>query len=325
MKHLAVTHHGAEPGSTRDREEPDAVVVDSLTKSYRQPKKGDLLAVDHLSLTIRTGETYALLGPNGAGKSTTIEILEGHRKPSAGTVTVLGQNPYKAPAHFRSRIGIVLQEATDMGTLKVSEALRDAAAFYPNPRSVEEVMSAVGVEEKAGSLIKSLSGGQRRRVDVALGIIGNPELLFLDEPTTGFDPAARRRFWDLIRGLGNDGTTIVLTTHYLDEAQHLSDRLGIIASGKLIASGTADTVGGPDLRIPRVRWTDDTGRHEEATTSPGALVHQLTDGGTREPTDLEVIRPSLEDVYLELLRRHDADTTLKPVTEPVATREGAQA
>ncbi|WP_026553561.1 ABC transporter ATP-binding protein [Arthrobacter sp. H20] len=319
MNQQAATGRTATPGLTNDPAPASAVVVDSLRKSYRQPKKADLVAVDHLSLTIGTGETYALLGPNGAGKSTTIEILEGHRKPTSGTVTVLGHNPYKAPALFRSRIGIVLQEATDMGTLKVFEALKDAAAFYPNPRSVDEVMSAVGIEDKAGSLIKSLSGGQRRRVDVALGMVGNPELLFLDEPTTGFDPAARRRFWDLIRGLGDAGTTIVLTTHYLDEAQQLSDRLGIIASGRIIASGTADTVGGPALRTPRVRWTDESGPHEEPTTAPGALVHQLTEGGTREPTGLEVIRPSLEDVYLELLRQHDADAA------PAGIPEGVQA
>ncbi|WP_019483726.1 ABC transporter ATP-binding protein [Arthrobacter sp. TB 23] len=325
MKQSTASSRTETPGSSPPTDPASAVVVDSLTKSYRQPKKGDLVAVDKLSLTIETGETYALLGPNGAGKSTTIEILEGHRKPTSGTVTVLGQNPYKAPALFRSRIGIVLQEATDMGTLKVAEALKDAAALYPNPRRVDEVMVAVGIEEKAGALIKSLSGGQRRRVDVALGMIGNPELLFLDEPTTGFDPAARRRFWDLIRGLGKDGTTIVLTTHYLDEAQHLSDRLGIIASGRVIATGTADSVGGPDLRIPRVRWRDDDGQHEKATTSPGALIHQLTEGGSWEPTDLEVIRPSLEDVYLELLRQHDADTVTTTTADPLTSPEGVQA
>ncbi|MBG6181608.1 ABC transporter ATP-binding protein [Arthrobacter sp. CAN_A1] len=317
MKQPAATSRTETPGSAPPPAPASAVVVDSLTKSYRQPKTADLLAVDGVSLTIGTGETYALLGPNGAGKSTTIEILEGHRKPTSGRITVLGQNPYKAPAQFRSRIGIVLQEATDMGTLKVSEALKDAAAFYPNPRPVDEVMSAVGIEDRAGALIKSLSGGQRRRVDVALGMIGNPELLFLDEPTTGFDPAARRRFWDLIRSLGDAGTTIVLTTHYLDEAQQLSHRLGIIASGRIIAAGTADTVGGPDLRTPRVRWTDDAGSHEELTTSPGALIHRLTDGGTREPADLEVIRPSLEDVYLELLRQHDDAAAAAAIPEGV--------
>ncbi|WP_051478841.1 ABC transporter ATP-binding protein [Arthrobacter sp. H5] len=284
-----------------------AVVIDGLTKTYPQPKSGTFNAVDNLSLHISTGETYALLGPNGAGKSTTIEIMEGHRKPSAGTVSVLGHRPYKAPASFRARIGIVLQEAPDAGVFTVAEALRDISAFYPNPRSVDEVIAAVGLERKAGARIKTLSGGQRRRVDVAMGMIGSPELLFLDEPTTGFDPAARRQFWELIRSLGAEGTTVVLTTHYLDEAQQLSDRLGIIASGRLIAEGTAEMVGGRELRTPRVRWTDDDGdSREEITSSPAAVVHRLSDGGRREPAGLEVVRPSLEDVYLELLKQHDA-------------------
>jgi ABC-2 type transport system ATP-binding protein len=289
-------------GSTADY----VISVDRLTKSYAKPKGGTFLAVDGLSFSVRRGETYALLGPNGAGKSTTIEILEGHRKATGGTVSVLGCNPHKAPPAFRARIGVVLQEATDAGELKVAESLRNLAALYPRPRRVEEVIAAVGLEHKAGARISSLSGGQRRRVDVAMGLIGSPELLFLDEPTTGFDPEARRHFWELIRGLGRDGTTILLTTHYLEEAEALADRLGVIAGGSLIAEGTPAGLGGPELRIPRVRWHDGGGWHEETTTAPAALVNRLSRGATAEPDGLEVRRPSLESVYLQLLDAHAA-------------------
>jgi ABC-2 type transport system ATP-binding protein len=287
----------------------DAVSVRDLRKTYRTPSGGTLAAVDGLHLTIRRGETYALLGPNGAGKSTTIEILEGHRRPSSGEVRVLGTNPWKAPPAFRARIGIVLQEATDSGELRVHEALSSLAACFPAPRPVDEVLEAVGLEDKRRVRISTLSGGQRRRLDVALGIIGTPEVLFLDEPTTGFDPAARRQFWELIRSLGCSGTTIVLTTHYLDEAEQLADRIGVINQGQLISEGAPHEIGGPELRVPRVRWRDEAGVHEETTTSPAALVHRLSGGGRLEPRELAVVRPNLEDVYLQLIASSHAGAT----------------
>ncbi|MCU1518155.1 MAG: transporter [Pseudarthrobacter sp.] len=279
----------------------EAITVRGLHKSYKLPKGGTLTAVDHLDLTIRAGETYALLGPNGAGKSTTIEMLEGHRKPDGGEVRVLGTRPWKAAPSFRARIGIVLQEATDSGELRVSEALRSLAACFPVPRPVDDVIDAVGLGGKGGVRISTLSGGQRRRLDVALGIIGNPEVLFLDEPTTGFDPEARRQFWDLIRLLSSGGTTIVLTTHYLDEAEQLADRIGVINHGRLIAEGTPQDIGGPGLRVPRVRWRDASGLREVETEQPAALVSSLSDGGATEPAELAVVRPSLEDIYLRLI------------------------
>jgi ABC-2 type transport system ATP-binding protein len=288
-----------------ERHSPDAITVRGLNKSYRLPKGGILTAVDHLDLAIRTGETYALLGPNGAGKSTTIEMLEGHRKPDGGEVSVLGTRPWKAHPAFRARIGIVLQEATDSGELRVSEALRSLAACFPAPRKVDEVIEAVGLGGKGGVRISTLSGGQRRRLDVALGIIGNPEVLFLDEPTTGFDPEARRQFWDLIRRLSKAGTTIVLTTHYLDEAEQLADRIGVINHGRMIAEGSPADIGGPGLRVPRVRWRDASGLREVVTEHPAALVHSLSDGGATEPAELAVVRPSLEDIYLQLIGAAD--------------------
>lgn len=283
----------------------EAITVRNLSKNYRQPKAGTLAAVDRLELTIRSGETYALLGPNGAGKSTTIEILEGHRRPDSGEVRVLRTDPWKASAAFRARIGIVLQEASDAGELRVHEALSSLAACFPAPRPVADVIEAVGLGGKEAARISTLSGGQRRRLDVALGIIGRPEVLLLDEPTTGFDPAARRQFWELIRALGSGGTTIVLTTHYLDEAEQLADRIGVINHGRLIAEGAPDQIGGADLRVPRVRWRDGGGMHEEITGSPAALVNELSDGGTRELQELAVVRPSLEDIYLQLIGAAD--------------------
>ncbi|WP_051298668.1 ABC transporter ATP-binding protein [Arthrobacter castelli] len=310
----ALTSLSTQP-TKRVREDGPIIGVEQLTKSYAKPKGGQFNAVDNVTFEVSAGETYAMLGPNGAGKSTTIEILEGHRKPTSGAARVLGCRPYKASPAFRARIGVVLQEATDAGELGVAESLRNLAVFYPNPRSVDEVVAAVGLEEKASARIKALSGGQRRRADVAMGLIGNPELLFLDEPTTGFDPEARRAFWELIRSLGQDGTTVVLTTHYLDEAQQLADRLGIIAGGRLIAEGTPTTIGGPEVRTPRVRWTDQEGRHEQITTEPASLIQRISDGGRREPELLEVFRPSLEDIYLQLLD-HQKSVDPKPASEP---------
>lgn len=270
----------------------DPVVrVRDLRKNY-----GSFTALDGVSFDIERGETFALLGPNGAGKSTTIEILEGYRDRSSGEANVLGTDPSKGGTAWRARLGIVLQSTGESGNVTVREQLSHFAGFYPNPRSVDEVIAAVGLESKANVLIRKLSGGQRRRVDVALGIIGNPELLFLDEPTTGFDPEARRQFWQLIRGLKHNGTTILLTTHYLDEAAQLGDRAGIIAGGRLIDIGAINEIGGVEARVPIVRWREKGVLREERTSTPAALVSKLG-----EKDALEIIRPSLEDIYIDLV------------------------
>ncbi|MBH0130937.1 ABC transporter ATP-binding protein [Salinibacterium sp. NK8237] len=274
------------------------VQVENLRKTY-----GSFAAVDSVSFEIQRGETFALLGPNGAGKSTTIEILEGYRDRTGGSVSVLGVDPGKGGLDWKARLGIVLQSSGESGNVSVREQLTHFAGYYPHPRDVEEVIASVGLEEKAGTLIRKLSGGQRRRVDVALGIIGSPELLFLDEPTTGFDPEARQQFWQLIRSLKADGTTILLTTHYLDEAAQLGDRAGVIAGGKMIDIGAIDEIGGQEARTPRVRWRDANGKHEERTHTPGAVVASLMAAGA-EPTGLEIVRPSLEDIYLQLVSDH---------------------
>jgi ABC-2 type transport system ATP-binding protein len=272
----------------------NVVEVRGLRKRYR-----DVEAVRGIDFDIRRGETFALLGPNGAGKSTTIEILEGYRDRTAGEVRVLGIDPHHGDLPWKARLGIVLQSTGESGTATVREQLRHFAGLYPNPRDVDETIAAVGLEQKANTRIAKLSGGQKRRVDVALGIIGRPELLFLDEPTTGFDPEARRQFWKLIRSLRDEGTSILLTTHYLDEAQQLADRGGIIAGGELVAIGAIDELGGADARVPIVRWVENGVQRQERTTEPGALVARLAAAG--EPERLEVIRPSLEDIYLELV------------------------
>lgn len=274
-----------------------AVRVHDLHKTY-----GRKAAVDGVSFDIHHGETFALLGPNGAGKSTAIEILEGYRHRTSGDVRVLGVDPAKGGLDWKARLGIVLQSTGETGLLTVTEQLRHFAGFYPNPRDVDEVIAAVGLEAQAKTRVGKLSGGQQRRVDVALGIIGRPELLFLDEPTTGFDPEARQQFWGLIRELKAEGTTILLTTHYLDEAAQLADRAGVIAGGRLVAIGDIDELGGADARVPLVRWTDATGLHEQRTEEPGLLVASLVSALGHEPEGLEVIRPSLEDVYLQLVR-----------------------
>ncbi len=271
------------------------VEVSDLRKVYR----GGFEALRGVDFEIHRGETFALLGPNGAGKSTTIEILEGYRDRTGGDATVLGVDPQRGGLDWKARLGIVLQLSGEQGNATVREQLSHFAGLYPNPRSVDEVIAAVGLDDKASTRIKKLSGGQRRRVDVALGIIGNPELLFLDEPTTGFDPEARRQFWELIRNLKREGTTILLTTHYLDEAAQLGDRAGIIADGRLVALGPVDELGGAEARVPIVRWVEDGAAREQRTHRPGELVARLSTAG--EPERLEVIRPSLEDIYLTLI------------------------
>jgi ABC-2 type transport system ATP-binding protein len=287
----------------------DAVVsVRDLRKTY-----GSFVALDGVSFDIQRGETFALLGPNGAGKSSTIEILEGYRDRTGGEASVLGLDPHHGGVAWKARLGIVLQNTGEQGDVTVKEQLAAFASYYPNPRDVDEVIGWVGLEGKSKTLIRKLSGGQRRRVDVALGIIGRPELLFLDEPTTGFDPEARRNFWDLIHRLKSEGTTILLTTHYLDEAAQLGDRAGIIAGGKLIDIGDIDEIGGADARVPIVRWTDSNGHHEQRNNEPGAVVAELMKSGN-EPADLEIVRPSLEDVYLELVSAYERKTEeLEPV------------
>ncbi|WP_228517948.1 ABC transporter ATP-binding protein [Curtobacterium sp. VKM Ac-1376] len=273
--------------------ESPAIEVQHLGKQYATGKR----AVDDVSFTIERGETFALLGPNGAGKSTTVEILEGYRSRTAGEVRVLGHDPARTSRSHNARIGIVLQTSAESPNVTVAEQLNHFATLYPKHRSVEELLTATGLETQRNTRISRLSGGQRRRVDVALGIIGRPEVLFLDEPTTGFDPEARRQFWDLLRQVQHEGTTILLTTHYLDEAAQLADRAAVIAAGKLLDLAPIDEIGGAEARTPRVRWRDDGGHHDERTTDPTALIRT----STTPMHDLEVIRPSLEDVYLDMV------------------------
>lgn len=291
------------PASGIIADDADAAIrIRGLRKTY-----GRLAAVDGIDLDIARGETFALLGPNGAGKSTTVEILEGYRLRTAGEVSVLGIDPAHGGLDWKARLGIVLQSATEPGTATVREQLTHFAGFYPDPRDVDEVIAAVGLEEKARMRVSKLSGGQRRRVDVALGLIGRPELLFLDEPTTGFDPEARREFWQLIRSLKAEGTTILLTTHYLDEAAQLGDRAGVILGGRLVDVGRVGELGGAEARVPIVRWRDAGGAtHEERTERPAEFVAALVEE-RGEPDRLEVIRPSLEDIYLQLVHSAGAE------------------
>ena len=295
-----------------------AVVVRDLHKHY-----GDNRAVDGVSFEIEEGEVFALLGPNGAGKSTTVEILEGHRSRTSGEVEVLGYDPGKADREFRDRIGVVLQESGIEKELSVREVLTMTADVYRNPRDIDEVIEVVGLDEKADSRVKTLSGGQQRRIDLALGLIGDPDLIFLDEPTTGFDPSARRRSWDLVDNLRSLGRTILLTTHYMDEAEHLADRVAVIAAGKIVAEGTpaslaeatSDTV--VQFRLPAsvsasslpVTPSRVDGPTIEVTAeSPTRTLHQLTgwaiDNGI-ELDGLRVARATLEDVYLQLIASGD--------------------
>lgn len=277
----------------------NAIEVTNLKKSY-----GSVRAVRGIDLTIATGEIFALLGPNGAGKTTAVEILEGFRTRDSGDVKVLGFDPSQTgfgARQWRDRIGIVLQSTSDSGDLTVFETVDHFSGYYSNPQSVDEVINAVGLDEKADSLIRKLSGGQRRRLDVALGIIGNPELLFLDEPTTGFDPEARRSFWALIQKLRGNGTTILLTTHYLDEAEALADRVGVINNGLIIEISTPAELGGRSTSQALVQWRDGEGTKSHHTDNPTAFVSQLTSQFVGEIPELTVTRPSLEDVYLKMI------------------------
>ncbi len=275
------------------------ISVRGLKKSY-----GSTKAVAGIDLTIAQGEIFALLGPNGAGKTTTVEILEGFRTRDSGDVSVLNTDPAikgEAGRIWRNRIGIVLQSTSDAGDLSVKETVAHFAKYYANPRDVDEVVNAVGLAEKSKELIRTLSGGQRRRLDVALGIIGAPELLFLDEPTTGFDPEARRAFWALIKNLRDSGTTIVLTTHYLDEAEALADRVAVINRGVIVEVSTPALLGGRATSLATVSWLSENGPQSERTDNPTALIKKLTEGFKGEIPELTVKRASLEDIYLEMI------------------------
>ena len=282
-----------------------AIVVRGLRKAY-----GDTVAVGGVDLEVAHGEIFALLGPNGAGKTTTVEILEGYRKRDAGEVAVLGVDPGVATARGRSaaaerwreRIGIVLQGTGEFDELTVGEVVRHFARFYPAPDDPAAVIDRVGLTAKTSARTHTLSGGQKRRLDVALGIVGRPELLFLDEPTTGFDPEARREFWALVRDLKAGGATIVLTTHYLEEAEALADRVGVIAAGKLIAVDEPRLLGNRDTALATVAWrTPEGGWDRTQTATPTAMVADLAARFDGEVPGLTVTRPTLEDVYLEMI------------------------
>jgi ABC-2 type transport system ATP-binding protein len=274
----------------------EVVRVRGLRKRY-----GGATAVDGLDLSVHRGEVFTLLGPNGAGETTTMEILEGYRRRDAGEVTVLGVDPHKATTEWRYRIGVVLQNVDDGRELTVAEMVGHFARYYPRPREPREVIDLVGLTAKATARVRTLSGGQRRRLDVAVGLVGRPELLFLDEPTTGFDPQARRRFWDLVRQLATDGTTILLTTHHLEEAEALADRVAVLAHGRIVACGDAATLGGRAGADATVHWLDGGHRRDERTADPAAVVARLTSCYGGPVPGLTVTRPSLEDVYLELI------------------------
>ncbi|CAB4624113.1 MAG: ATP-binding cassette domain-containing protein [Actinobacteria bacterium] len=277
----------------------NVIEVQGLRKSYADTK-----AVDGIDLSIAQGEIFALLGPNGAGKTTTVEILEGFRTADSGLISVLGFDPSQRGTGariWRNRIGIVLQSTSDSGDLTVEETLSHFAKYYSAPRDVEEVITSVGLDEKRSALIRTLSGGQRRRLDVGLGIIGSPELLFLDEPTTGFDPEARRAFWALIQSLRKGGTTILLTTHYLDEAEALADRVAVITQGKILEVSTPSQLGGRASAKARVQWKADGVMREEMTDNPTEVVKKLAAQFPGEVPELQVLRPSLEDVYLSMI------------------------
>ncbi|MFG1890208.1 ABC transporter ATP-binding protein [Micromonospora sp. NPDC049051] len=274
-----------------------AISVRGLRKAY-----GGNVAVAGVDLDVHRGEVFALLGPNGAGKTTTVEILEGYRRRDAGDVDVLGSDPARPAADWRSRVGIVLQGTGEFDELTVAEVVRHFAGFYADADDPDKVIERVGLAGKAKARTHTLSGGQKRRLDVALGIVGRPELLFLDEPTTGFDPEARREFWELIRDLAAAGTTIVLTTHYLDEAESLADRVGVIAGGVVVEVSTPDQLGNRREALATVSWRTPEGVLETAeSATPTALVAELAARFGGEVPGLTVTRPTLEDIYLRMI------------------------
>jgi ABC-2 type transport system ATP-binding protein len=283
----------------------NAIEVHDLHKRY-----GDYEAVRGIDITVQRGEVFGLLGPNGAGKTTTVEILEGYRTRTSGEVSVLGYDPAGRAIELRRRIGVVLQSGGIYSHITPREALKHWGSFYPHPREVEEVLALAGLQEKADERSRKLSGGQLRRLDFALALVGDPELIFLDEPTTGFDPEARRAAWDTIRSLRALGKTILLTTHYLEEAQALADRVAIVKDGRVLAIGPPRELGVGAAHY-RVAYRDPDGELvERETEDPTALLHELTsealaDG--RRLEELSVGRPTLEDVYLELTAASSGD------------------
>jgi ABC-2 type transport system ATP-binding protein len=289
-----------------------AILVRDLHKSY-----GDVHAVRGIDFEVARGEVFGLLGPNGAGKTTTVEVLEGYRARTSGIVSVLGHDPAGRPRALRERVGIVLQDSGVYRHATVRELVAHWAGFYPAPRDVDEVIELAGLRASEDVLARRLSGGQARRLDFALALVGDPELIFLDEPTTGFDPAARRAAWETIRALAELGKTVLLTTHYLDEAQALCDRVAIVKGGRILAVGAPAQLGVGTASRYRVSWRDDDGEMvTRETDDPTALLHQLTSAALARGvglTDLSVSRPSLEDVYLEL--------TTEPVTDTAGIEE----
>jgi ABC-2 type transport system ATP-binding protein len=274
------------------------ITIRGLRKSY-----GELEAVRGIDLEVRAGEVFAFLGPNGAGKTTTVEILEGYRKRNGGEVTVLGEDPEHGDRAWRERIGMVLQTCRLDPYLTVRESLALYAGYYSAPRPVDEVVELVGLAAKADARTGSLSGGQQRRLDVGMALVGDPELLFLDEPTTGFDPSARRQAWEAIAGLRDLGKTVFLTTHYMDEAQRLADRVTIIARGAIVASGTPEDLGQRESLPTTIRYRRDGEDVSFETTTPVADLHELTGRAVEQGLELEhleVTRPNLEDIYLSL-------------------------
>ena len=324
----------AEPG----RQGGAAIEVRGLTKSY-----GGVHAVRGIDLTVARGQIFALLGPNGAGKTTTVEILEGYRSRDGGTVQILGYDPGRQRQRLKRQIGIVLQSSGMDSYLTVAETVAMYAGFFPHPRPVDEVIQLVGLEAKRDTRVLKLSGGQQRRLDVAIALTGNPDLLFLDEPTTGFDPSARHEAWEVIKNLAELGKTVLLTTHYMDEAQYLADQVAVISSGRIVAEGTPATIGNRELARARIRYRlpDGAAPPADLSASPGpdgltelvpedltAALHRLTGWALDqhvELTGLEVTRPTLEDVYLELTDSPAAQAgavTKEPVGGNPAGRRG---
>ena len=282
------------------------ISIKGLRMSY-----GSTEAVRGIDLAVERGEVFAFLGPNGAGKTTTVEILEGYRRRTGGEVSVLGEDPARAGREWRERIGIVLQSGRLDPYLTVRESLDLYAGYFRNPRPTDEVISLVGLEEKADERTRRLSGGQQRRLDVGMALVGDPELLFLDEPTTGFDPSARRQAWDVIAGLRDLGKTVFLTTHYMDEAQRLADRVTIIAAGRIVARGTPADLGQRENAETTIRYRVDGREVSVQTNQPVKALNELTGkalANGEELEGLEVTRPSLEDVYLELTAAAEAAT-----------------
>ena len=297
----------------RDMDDSAAIVVKGLQKSY-----GPVEAVRGIDLVVQRGEVFAMLGPNGAGKTTTVEILEGHRRADAGEIRVLGHDPARRERALLERIGIVLQETGIEPFLTVEECIELYRGYYPHPRPADEILKLVGLEEKRSSRVNKLSGGQKRRLDVGIGLAGDPDLLFLDEPTTGFDPSARRNAWQVVKNLAALGKTIMLTTHYMDEAQNLANRVAIVVGGRIVAQGPPDALGGEELEQTRItfvlpagaaRLPDsfgavvDGGVYRIVTKEPVRILHDLTGWAIARDVALEeltVAKPSLEEIYLKL-------------------------